>query len=705
MNFEFLINSSLIENLGWTLAHSLWQISAVAALCFLGLKAARNATANFRYLLACAALFLTLCLPAATFVWFANAPAETTANAFVAKTNGKKIEVKKPVQDERFSAIEKSESEVVANSSPIYSLENLQTHFENYFVPNLPVLVWFWMAGVLFFAARTGGGLWRLHNLKTKKIAAPSGEWQRQFARLCDEIGVSARAKLRESAQVAAPVVIGWLKPVVLIPSGAFLGVTPAQLEAIIVHELMHVRRGDFLVNFLQTLVDILLFYHPCVWWISREIRREREFVCDDLVVRFYGEPLAYARALANLEQFRQTAKQNAPQLSLAANGGNLMKRIQRILQKETETSVRANSLWSAGLACALISAFLLTAFWGKNELAVNAQSKKGEKRMAIGFVSIPPVDRSDNPPHDAYATAQLLIEKLKKHRVPAIGFLQGGSIANFEKAATSPRIDLVRLNPVRAEIVRHWRDAGLEVGIGGFKHIWFYNTPYDAYVSNVEMNERIAKQILAEKNLQLRYFSYPYLNTGKTNEDRERFENWLAARGLRSVKYTFDNQEWMYSFAYDAARKDNDLNTMKEIRGEFLDYMAKMLRHYEAYSQEMFNRQIPQTMVLTPSRLVADTADELFGMLENQGYAFVSMDDAQSDEAYLSAESFAGVKSGISWFERWQLAQGKKLREEPEVSKSITDAWERGNVKNVPPPPKPPSPPPAPPPPPDEKP
>ena len=540
--------------------------------------------------------------------------------------------------------------------------------------------------------------------MKTKKIAEPSSEWQRQFARLCGEIGVSAKAKLRESAQVVAPVVVGWLKPVVLIPSGAFLGVTPAQLEAIIVHELMHVRRADFLVNFLQTLVEILLFYHPCVWWISREIRREREFVCDDLVVRFYGEPLAYARALANLEQFRQTAKQNAPQLSLAANGGNLMKRIQRILQKETETSARANSLWSAGLAFVLISAFLLTAFWGKNELAVNAQSKKGEKRMAIGFVSIPPVDRSDNPPHDAYATAQLLIEKLKKHRVPAIGFLQGAAIANFEKATTTPRIDLVRLNPVRAEIVRQWRDAGLEVGIGGFKHIWFYNTPYDAYVSNVEINERIAKQILAEKNQQLRYFSYPYLNTGKTNEDKERFENWLASRGLRSVKYTFDNQEWMYSFAYDAARKDNDLNTMKEIRGEFLDYMAKMLRHYEAYSQEMFNRQIPQTMVLTPSRLIADTADELFGMLENQGYAFVSMDDAQSDEAYNSAESFAGVKSGISWFERWQLAQGKKLREEPEVSKSVMDAWEHGNVKNVPPPPKPPPPPPLPPPP-DEKP
>lgn len=683
MNFEFLKNAPLVENLGWTLLHSLWQITAIAAVCFLGLKAAHKASANLRYLLACAALFFALALPAATFVMLANAPDETPANAFAAQPNGDKTAVKKPSQDQQSSALEKAEAETIVNSAPPYSWKNFQTHFEIYFVPNLPVLVWFWLAGVLFFAARTGGGLWRLQNLKTKEISQPSCEWQRRFERLCSEIGVSAKAKLIESAQVAAPVVVGWLKPVVLIPSGAFLGVAPAQLEAIIVHELMHVRRADFIVNFLQTLVEILLFYHPCAWWISREIRREREFVCDDLVVQFYGEPLAYARALANLEQFRQS-KQKQPQLSLAANGGNLMKRIQRILQKETEIN-GANSLWSAGLACVLISAFLLTAFSGKNELTVNAQSKKSEKRMAFGFVSIPPVDRSDSPPHDSFATAQLLIEKLKKHNVPATGFLIGTSVSDGEK-----------LYPVRAEIVRLWRDAGFDVGIGGYKHIWFSKTPFEDYVANVEKNERIARKILGEKNSQLRYFSYPFLNTGKSVEDKERFESWLAARGMRSVKYTFDNQEWMYSFAYDAARRDNDLNTMKEIRAEFLAYMAQMLRHYESYSQELFNRQIPQTMVLTPSRLVADTADELFGVLEKSGYSFVSMDAAQADEAYQTEENFVG-ESGISWFERWQMKRGAKLLDEPRVGKSVSDAWDRRNDKVVPPAPKPPPPLPAP--------
>lgn len=180
-----------------------------------------------------------------------------------------------------------------------------------------------------------------------------------------------------------------------------------------------------------------------------------------------------------------------------------------------------------------LISTVLITVFWTDLSLAVNAQTKTGDKKMAIGFVSIPPIDRIENPQKDADATMRLLIEKLKAHKVPAIGFVQGAMISDGEK-----------MYPVRANIVRLWRDAGLKVGIGGYRHVWFYDTPFDEYVANAEKNERITKKILAEKNLPLRYFSYPYLNNGKTTEDRTRFENWLNARGLNSVKYTFDNSE-----------------------------------------------------------------------------------------------------------------------------------------------------------------
>jgi hypothetical protein len=96
-----------------------------------------------------------------------------------------------------------------------------------------------------------------------------------------------------------------------------------------------------------------------------------------------------------------------------------------------------------------------------------------------------------------------------------------------------------------------------------------------------------------------------------------------------------------------------------------------------------MFGRDIAQTLVLTPSRLVADSSDELFGMFEKSGYKFVSIDEAQADEAYKTPENFTGSKSGISWFERWQLSQGRKLRDEPPVSQRVEKIWnERKNSK-----------------------
>ena len=171
-------------------------------------------------------------------------------------------------------------------------------------------------------------------------------------------------------------------------------------------------------------------------------------------------------------------------------------------------------------------------------------------------------------------------------------------------------------------------------------------------------------------------------MNTGKSIEDKNKFEEWLKERNLTPVKYTIDNNEWVYSYAYDMARNDNDVNTMNQIRTEFIGYMTKMFDHFETYSKEMFGRDIAQTMVLTPSRLVADSSDELFGMIQKRGYQFVSMDEAQKDEAYQTPETFTG-KSGISWFERWQMAKGKKLLDEPRVHADVWKIWNETKSKN----------------------
>jgi uncharacterized protein involved in exopolysaccharide biosynthesis len=141
-------------------------------------------------------------------------------------------------------------------------------------------------------------------------------------------MGVSRPVRLVRSALIEVPLVVGWLRPVILMPASSLLGLTPAQIEVILVHELAHIRRCDYLVNVLQKVVETLLFYHPAVWWISRSIREEREHCCDDLVVRICRDRMVYAQALFRLEQLRAVPAE----LALAATGGSLLRRVQRLL-------------------------------------------------------------------------------------------------------------------------------------------------------------------------------------------------------------------------------------------------------------------------------------------------------------------------------------------------------------------------------------
>ena len=161
-----------------------------------------------------------------------------------------------------------------------------------------------------------------------------------------------------ESLLVEVPTVIGWLRPMILLPASALVGLSPQQLESLLVHELAHIRRHNYLVNLVQTTVETLLFYHPAVWWVSQQVREEREDCCDDLAVAVCGDVLVYARALAELEQLRAVG----PHLAVAANGGHLLRRIQRLIGSPAPIS-RGLTSWIGGLfAVGTVFALLATA-------------------------------------------------------------------------------------------------------------------------------------------------------------------------------------------------------------------------------------------------------------------------------------------------------------------------------------------------------
>jgi len=177
-----------------------------------------------------------------------------------------------------------------------------------------------WLIGAVTFWVRLVGGWMVAARMRSMLVRPAPAEWQQTISRLGGRIGLSRPVRLLRSALVQVPTVVGWLRPVVLMPVGALSGLPTEQVEALLLHELAHIRRHDYLVNILQSVAEALLFYHPAVWWVSGHIRAERELCCDDVAVAASGDVLIYAQALVELESHRPAHLHAA----VTANGGSL---------------------------------------------------------------------------------------------------------------------------------------------------------------------------------------------------------------------------------------------------------------------------------------------------------------------------------------------------------------------------------------------
>ena len=310
MNLE-LATGPLAQAVGWALLHLLWQGALVAVLLAVTTSLLAGRSAHLRYALSCAALLAVVGLGIATGIRTyasADAPLASLAPATLSTSPS---------------------NPVVASRMPAATTPGADRLGELARAANdaLPALVTLWMAGVALFSTRLLFEWLRARRLVARSTRPASEAWQEAARRLAVALGVRRAVRLFESTAVAVPSVIGFVRPAILLPASVLSGLTPAQFEMILAHELAHIRRHDFLVNLLQAVVETLLFYHPAVWWISRRIREEREHCCDDLAVAVCGSPLQYARALTRLEELR--ARPLA--LAASANGGSLFERVRRI--------------------------------------------------------------------------------------------------------------------------------------------------------------------------------------------------------------------------------------------------------------------------------------------------------------------------------------------------------------------------------------
>src|SRR5437867_11819586 len=295
--------------LGWALVDSLWQNALAAAglaalLAIIPVRAART-----RYAVAIVTLALMLALPAATAVrlsemspWTSDVVTATSAVAPGPTGPGPQAVATTPTPAAIRAAIE----------------------------PVLPWVVLAWFGGVVALSLRLASGGLMTRQLGRVGTSSVPDACVEAVARLAARLRISRPVRVLGSAVVQVPAVIGWLRPMILLPASALTGLTPLQLDALLAHELAHVRRYDYVANLLQSVVETLLFYHPAAWWVSQQVREEREHCCDDLAVAVCGDAHFYATALLSMERLRVTPPAFA--LAAAGRGGTLMGRIRRLV-------------------------------------------------------------------------------------------------------------------------------------------------------------------------------------------------------------------------------------------------------------------------------------------------------------------------------------------------------------------------------------
>ena len=313
--------SIVIDSIGWTLLHFIWQGTLIGAATAAALALLHNVRAQHRYLVAGAGLIACVLWPALELLGRLRGPQANLADA-------------------RF-----------ANSIMTLPLNGQAQGMTAFLQDQLSVIVGFWALCALLLALRMVAGL-----LWVRKAASSRGRnaaLQCRVDQLAHRFGVNRAVDLRLVEDLDSPMTAGWLRPVILVPAALVSGMPPQLLQALLAHEMAHIKRFDYLVNLGQSVIESLLFYHPAVWWISRQVRAERELVADSMAAATLAEPRELAVALSELEKWSFSRHH----LAQAANGGELATRVKLLLRPSNSPLNWKAALPVLALAMACLSA------------------------------------------------------------------------------------------------------------------------------------------------------------------------------------------------------------------------------------------------------------------------------------------------------------------------------------------------------------
>ena len=298
-----------LQTLGWALLHFLWQGCLLWLLAALAFRLTARRDPQTRYLLGLGFLGLALASPVITG-WMLHPGVLPPPLPSAGESWG-----------------------MGPGAAPMLIPLPLIARVRLGLAPALPWILGGWALGAGFLALRLAGGWLWLQRLKAR-MEPLEADWERRLRDLAERMGLRRAFRTGSSRDITSPLVIGWIRPVLLMPASLLTGMDPLCVEALLAHEVAHLRRHDVLFNWLQCAVEVLLFYHPAVWWLSRRTRLERECCCDDAAVAYCGDPLRYAESLDQLDDLQSLHLIPAQ----AAHGANLMYRITRLLSPKSST-------------------------------------------------------------------------------------------------------------------------------------------------------------------------------------------------------------------------------------------------------------------------------------------------------------------------------------------------------------------------------
>jgi peptidoglycan/xylan/chitin deacetylase (PgdA/CDA1 family) len=288
------------------------------------------------------------------------------------------------------------------------------------------------------------------------------------------------------------------------------------------------------------------------------------------------------------------------------------------------------------------------------------------QKQVCFSIDDLPVVNYGINTPEFHNQITDKLLSGLKKHEIQAIGFVNEGKIFDAKG----------KVIVFQKENLEKWLKYGMDLGNHTLRHKDFNNLDFDVYTSDILKGEKITKALLRKYKKEMKYFRHPFLHVGATKNRADSLENFLKKHDYITAPVTIDNEDYLFANAYQKALIKKDTVLAQTIGKDYISYMEQKMFYYEKMTQGLFNRQIPQILLIHASLLNADYIQALAELYTKNGYKFTSIDLTVADEAYKTPITKFG-KYGISWLDRWAISQGKTgdfFKGDPETPKYVAD-------------------------------